>query len=273
MTTWHPHTDHLTAYAGGTLTGPAADSLEAHVVGCGACRVAIASHVPAPRHTWDAIALAIDVPAATMMERLLLRLGCPDHAARLLATTPSLRSSWISAVAAALGFAAVAGRLLPGERGFAIFLVLAPLVPLAGVAAAYGRGGDPLHEFAEAAPVPTEHLLLLRAAAVLVVSSVLASIAAIVGLPQLGWLSVAWLLPALALTGATLALGTVLPVRTAAVVVGGGWLVATSLAVRAVAAPLDAFGGITQLASFLLALAAAVVVATRTSHFDLGGVR
>lgn len=273
MTTWHPDPDHLSAYAGDTLAGPAVDAVEAHLVACAACRAVISSHVPASPQAWDAIALAIDAPAPTLVERMLVRLGCPDHTARLLATTPSLRASWITSVAAALGFAALAGRLLPGDRGFAVFLVLAPLVPLAGVAAAYGRGGDPLHEFAEAAPVPAEHLLLLRAAAVLVVSSVLASVAAVVGLPQLGWLSVAWLLPALALTGATLALGTALPVRAAAVVVGGGWLVTTSLAVRAVAAPLDVFGGVTQLASFLLALAAAVVVATRSSHFDLGGVR
>lgn len=273
MSTWHIHPDHLAAYADGTLDGPSADSVEAHLVACPGCRGAIAALAPAPAVTWAAIDLAIDAPAPTLLERGLLRLGCPDHVARLLATTPSLRTSWIGAVAVALGFAALAARFLPGQRGFAFFLVLAPLVPLAGVAVAYGRGGDPLHEFAVASPVPTERLLLLRAAAVLLVSSVLAALAATVGLPHLGWVSVAWLLPALGLTTATLAVGTALPLRTAAAVVGGGWVVATSLAVRGAESPLDVFGGLTQLLSLVLALAAATVVASRSSSFDLGGVR
>lgn len=274
--TWHTPAERLATYTAGTLTGPAADSVEAHLLGCGHCRARIAERVPVPDAVWRSIATAIEAPPASTIERALVRLGCPSHTARLLAATPSLRASWLLAVTATLLFAAVAARVVPGVRGFAFYLVLAPLVPLAGVAAAYhggGRGAGLMDELATATPTPNERLLLLRSVAVLVVSSVLVGAGAAVGLPHLGWLSVAWLLPALALTSSSLALATIVPLRLATVALGLTWVVTTTLLVRTAAAPLALFGDLTQLGSVAVVLAGAAVLARRHTHLDLGGVR
>lgn len=276
MTTWHAHPSHLEAYAGGTLVGPAADSVEAHLLDCGDCRGAVSDRVRASEDVWHAISIAIEEPPLSALERLLVRAGCPDHTARLLAATPSLRASWLTAISVTLVFAATAARVLPGDRGFALYLVLAPLVPLVGVAAAYGAGTQRarfLDELTTAAPMPNERLLLLRAVAVLTVSCVLLAATAVIGLSQLGWVAAAWLLPALALTSATLALATAVPLRFAALAVGGAWLLVTTFAVRAAAAPLAVFGDLTQLGSAAVALAAVAVIVRRHAHLDPGGPR
>lgn len=274
--TWHAHPEHLDAYAAGVLAGPSADSVEAHLLDCAACRARISERVSVPDDVWSAIVTAIEEPPTSALERALVRLGCPEHTARLLAATPSLRASWLTAVTVTLLFAAVAARLLPGDRGFALYLVLAPLVPLVGVAAAYtggGRGSQLMDELATAAPTPNEWLLLLRAVAVLIVSCALVAAAAAIGLPHLGWVAVAWLLPALALTSGTLALATVVPLRLGAGALGLTWLIVTTLAVRAAAAPLTVFGDLTQLGSLAVVLAGAAVVARRHHRLDLGGHR
>lgn len=273
--TWHAHPDHLDAYAAGTLVGPAADSVEAHLLGCAPCRAGVGGRAPAPDDVWAAIATVIARPPASAVETWLVRLGCPHHVARLLAATPSLRASWLSAVTATLLFAAVAARIVPGDRGFALYLVLAPLVPLIGIAAAYtgGGGSQLLDELTTAAPTPNEWLLLLRAVAVLVVSCLLVAAAAVIGLPHVGWIVAAWLLPALALTSATLALATLVPLRLGAAVLGLGWLLVTTLAVRVAASPLAVFGEVTQVASLVVVLAGTAVVARRHTQLDLGGVR
>lgn len=276
MTSWHVHPDHLAAYADGRLVGPVADSLEAHVLGCAGCRADLADRAPVPEDVWHAIVTGIEAPVPSRVERGLLRLGIPEHTARLLAATPSLRGAWLLSVTATLLFAAVATRLVPGDRGFAIYLVLAPVVPLVGVAAAYGGGSGGsglLAELATAAPISNERLLLLRAVAVLVTSCAITAVAALIGLPHLGWIAVAWLLPALALTSATLALATAVQLRVAAAALGSGWLLVTGEAVRGAAAPLETFGHLTQLSSLVIGLAGAAVVARRHTAFDPGAVR
>lgn len=126
------------------------------------------------------------------MERTLVRLGIADHVARLLAATPSLRLSWFAALAVALGFAVSAAY----TGAVVVFLVVAPLVPLAGVAAAYGPGVDPTYEIGLASPMRSYRLLLIRALAVLTASMGLAGAAAL-ALPTLNWSTAAWLLPSL----------------------------------------------------------------------------
>ena len=101
---------------------------------------------------------------------MLARLGVAPHVARLLAVTPSLTVSWFGAVAIALAVA-VAGSY-QGERGLVLFLCVAALAPVAGVAATFGRGIDPTHELALAAPMSSVRLLLLRTVAVVAVTLV-----------------------------------------------------------------------------------------------------
>ena len=56
-----------------------------------------------------------------------------------------------------------------------MFLALAPLAPVAGVAITFGPGADPSFELTVASPISTVRLLLLRAAAVLATTLVLAA--------------------------------------------------------------------------------------------------
>src|SRR5438093_4209165 len=108
------------------------------------------------------------------VEAVLVRVGVPDHVARLLAATPSLRISWFGATAVALGFSILAAY---GRKDPLMFLVVAPLLPLGGVAAAFGPGMDPTYEVGLACPVRTSRLLLIRATAVLAATLVLSGIA------------------------------------------------------------------------------------------------
>ena len=110
-----------------------------------------------------------------LLERGIVRLGVPDHVARLLASTPSLRLSWLAAAAVAIGFSAWAANA--GADGRLVFLAVAPVLPVAGVAAAYGRWADPSHELATTAPFSGLRLLLLRTLAVLVVTTVVTAMA------------------------------------------------------------------------------------------------
>ena len=85
-----------------------------------------------------------------------------EDTARLLAATPSLSASWLGSVAAAAFLAALAADSSP--RALFAFLTVAPMLPVAGVAAAYGRDADPAHEIAVASPYSMLRLLLLRSA-------------------------------------------------------------------------------------------------------------
>ena len=129
---------------------------------------------------------------------VLLRLGVHEHVARLLAATPSLRLSWFFAEAFALGSAAFAAQNTAGTRAggpaLFLFLVLAALAPVAGVAAAFGPGIDPSYEIGVASPMRTDRLLFIRATAVLVASVLIGSIAAI-ALPGMDRTVTLWLLP------------------------------------------------------------------------------
>src|SRR6202042_3469724 len=173
--------------------------------------------------------------------RLLGRCGVPDHLLRLLAATPSLRGSWLLSVAGVL--AVVAGEAvavrygaIPAGRApgyldptvLAPFVLIGPLLVLAGVAAAFLPMFDPAGRLAAAAPFSGFTLLLVRTVSALVAALVLVSGAAFV-LPGPGWLPVALLLPSLALCVFTLAAATVMEPRAAAVTAGASWALSALL--------------------------------------------
>jgi class 3 adenylate cyclase len=199
------------------------------------------------------------------VEAVLMRMRVPDHVARLLAATPSLRVSWLGATALALGFSILAAY---GSRDPLLFLVVAPLLPLGGVAAAFGPGVDPTYEVGMACPVRSSHLLLIRATAVLATTSVLAGIASLT-LPRLDWTAAAWVLPSLGLTIASLALATVMRPLTAAGTVAFLWVAGSIVSQRVATVPDAAFRGPGQIAFFAVIVVAAPLFARRREHLEM----
>ncbi|WP_433205463.1 hypothetical protein ACQP00_37850 [Dactylosporangium sp. CS-047395] len=219
MSEWHLDPQEIRRYAQGA--GPAA-SAEAHLMRCAGCRTALAAHVD-PRRAeaiWAEVADRVDAPRRGWVERLLVRLGVGEATARLVAATPTLRGPWLLAVAGVLALSAWAAQADP--RLLAMFLVAAPLGPLAGVGFAFAGGLDPTREIGLAAPYSGLRLLLIRTAAVLAVTVPIVAAAGL-ALPGTTWAAVAWLLPTAGLVGAALALTRHLAPVTAVAVVAAGW--------------------------------------------------
>jgi hypothetical protein len=265
----HVEAELLAAYASGDVDGAHAFSIEAHVVDCADCQAAIGRVVARERlqRVWADIEDRLDAPRVGPVEVVLARLGVPGHLARLLAATPSLSVSWLSAVAVTLGFAVIAAH--ESERGLLVFLCVAALLPLAGVAAAFGRGLDPTFELAVAAPFSSVRLLLLRTAAVLPTTIALAGLAAL-ALPGVGWTAAAWLLPSLGLTVMSLALATYMAPLSAFGAVATAWLVIVVVSAVDSGDRLAAFDGAAQIAFVGLAAGAAIVLAFRQDRLELG---
>lgn len=238
--TWHLDPAAIRRYSRGAAPPDLAASAEAHLMRCAACRGAISSHVDARRVAtiWHEVVDRVDAPRRSGPERLLARLGVGEATARLVAATPTLRGPWLLAIAGVLGLAAWAAQV--DERLLQMFLVVAPLGPLAGVAVAFAGGLDPTREIGLAAPYSGLRLLLIRTAAVLTVTVPIVAAAGF-ALPGSNWLAAAWLLPATGLTGAALALTARMTPVVAVGAVATAWVLVT--APTAIAGHLDlAFG-------------------------------
>jgi hypothetical protein len=266
---WHADGELLAAYDEQRLDPAARWSVEAHLTSCAACRLQARALVDPARLRRLRVALieAVDLPRAGLAERLLVRLGVAEHTARLLAATPALRGSWLLAVATVLAFAVLAAWTNPGKDANLAFLCVAPLLPLAGIAAAYGPGIDPTYEIGLAAPLRSFRLLLLRAAAVLAAAALLAA-AASLALPQLGPGAAGWLLPSLALTVSSLALTTTVEPPRAIGITAGAWIVAVAVTVLPPAPSSVLFAVAGQVAFAALALLGAAVLLLRRGRFE-----
>jgi len=227
MTEWHLDPAAIRRYAEGAVPLELAASAEAHLMKCAACRGELSSSVDTRRSEviWQHVVDRVDAPRRSRPERILVRLGVSEATARLLAATPTLRGPWLLAIGGVLALVVWAAQV--DERNLAIFLVGAPLGPLAGVAVAFAGGLDPTREIGLAAPYSGLRLLLIRTAAV---STVTVPIVAAAGfaLPGSHWLAAAWLLPSAGLTAAALALtGRLTPVA-AVGVVAAAWVLVTT---------------------------------------------
>ncbi|MFD8168206.1 zf-HC2 domain-containing protein [Streptomyces cellulosae] len=264
---WHVPEDDLRAYARGGLEAPALWSADTHLTACAHCRAVLAGlgDTVALDDGWERLDAELDAPRPGLLESLL-RLGVRDHTARLLAATPALRRSWLGAVSAVLllTVAVTAGRRPT------LFLALAPLLPLAGVALSYGPRMDPTYEMAVVAPMHGFRLLMIRTVAALTAGLGLNGLATL-ALPGYGLLALSWLLPALALTATALALSARLGPVLAPALTGGGWaaLLVTADAVRSgtheTLAPFTAAG---QGVSAAVAVLAAGLLVLLRDRFD-----
>lgn len=233
--TWHADPDLLAAYVAGALDPVNGASVEQHLDRCGECRANIGPLVDAPtrERAWSAILETVESQELTLPARLARRLGVPEPTSLLLAATASLRTAWISSAFVALGFA-VAAVYWSGGGALAPFLLVAPLIPVLGVAAAYGPHEDPLESLIVTVPYGRTRLILLRTLGVLV--SVLPfAIGAGFFVPGPPWLAVAWLGPALALVPVMMALSSFVGPRVGAAAVAIAWCGVVLPSVRVVA--------------------------------------
>lgn len=260
MKDWHLPDDDIRRYAALGLAPPVLWSADAHLAACAACRERLTAAAPPDLvgDGWARLDAELDAPLPGPVERLLVRVGVPDHTARLLAATPTLRRSWLAAVVLTLALTA----LLANLAHPAVFLVVAPLLPLTGVALSFGPRVDPTFEIALVAPMHTFRLVLLRCAAVLATTTALSGLASL-ALPDLGLAALGWFLPSLALTVTSLALSPRFGPVTAAALVGAGWL-------ALVAATFGAGGGrpavFVPAGQLLLALTTAATAAVLARH-------
>ncbi|MBA2806333.1 zf-HC2 domain-containing protein [Streptomyces sp. KM273126] len=157
-----------------------------------------------------------------------------------------------------------------GSGEVSLVLLLAPVLPVFGVAASWSRGLDPAYELTASVPRAGLHMVLRRTASVLVVVVPVLS----VGGWATGVTAAQWLLPCLAFTSATLALGGVVGVNRAAVAlvtVWAGVIVAPTLATSRTTFALQTDG--LPVWGLILALGIGVVIARRGAYSVLGAHR
>lgn len=232
---WHVPPTTLEAYVAGQVGEADAWSIESHLTACERCRRAVATVAwgpepsVAPSSSGSSIGPQLDEIWNALDARPpaqgRARPGTRRRAARVLLTAgPAARWAWLVAVAAvlavAVGYELVLDRPTVLGTSVPLLVMLAPVLPVLGVAASYGRGLDDAYEVIAATPAGGLRLLLLRTVSVLAVAVPATLMAGL--LAGIDW-SVVWLLPSLALTLATLALGSMLDVTRAALVVGGAW--------------------------------------------------
>jgi hypothetical protein len=259
---WHAGDAMLRSYARGESGVAVMASIEAHLVRCPSCRARVAGEVDLDlplEAAWRRVEDRIQEPALPIVVQILRRLGLGEADAVLLSAARSLNGAWMIATLAVVVFAAFAA--IPSAReGRALYLLVAPLVPVLGVVAAFASA-DPLARLTTATPYPKARLALLRTVAV-VLTSVPFSVLVGAGIPGIAWLAFAWLLPALALTLLALVAMTRWEPEPVGAGVAAMWIAVIAAAYRHhdVAA---AVRGETQIAYLVIAALAPVALALR----------
>lgn len=263
--------DRLIARYTGSGTDLAADeawALEAHLEQCAACRNRLAT--VAGELAPEVAALVEDVwsqlgPVVAATAPMPLRRRSPG---RLPAWASPAMVPW-TCMTLFLTLLAVVFDVLAGgvANGLSPVLVIAPVLPVLGVAVAWTRGMDPVYELAAATPRAGLPLLLRRTTSVLLV--------VIPALLVAGWLTgttaALWLLPSLAFTTATLALGGLIGASRAAIALVTVWaavIVLPSLAFSRAALVLWSEG--LPVWAALIAAGALVVAARRGAYTTIG---
>jgi hypothetical protein len=267
----------IEGYARGD-TGIAADevwALEAHLETCRVCRdrlsAAVAARAPAVVTLVDSVWSDLE-PRLVGTAPMPRRRRWPARLSRWMTpvTVPWLAMAvGVTLLALLLDLAAATGIGL-GSGEVSLVLLLAPVLPVLGVAASWSRGLDPAYELTASAPRAGLHLVLRRTASVLAV--------VIPVLLLSGWATgvtaAQWLLPCLAFTSTTLALGGAVGVPRAAAWLVAGWaavVVAPTLAAGRTGFALRTDG--LPVWALILALGTGVVIARRGAYSVLGAHR
>jgi hypothetical protein len=271
MSVEHASTRLIDGYARGD-TDIAADevwALEAHLEGCRVCRDRLSAAVTAEG---PAVAALVGTVWSDLEPQLATAVPMPPRrrwSARLSAWMTPVMVPWL---AMAVGVTLIALLLDvvgsgSGTGDVSLVLLLAPVLPVLGVAASWSRGLDPAYELTASAPRAGLYLVLRRTASVLAVVAP----ALLVGGWVTGVTAAQWLLPCLAFTSTTLALGGVLGVTRAAVALVAVWaavIVAPTLAASRTPFALQT-GGL-PVWGLVLTLGIGVVIARRGAYSVLG---
>ncbi|MFI7079293.1 hypothetical protein ACIBO1_18535 [Micromonospora sp. NPDC049903] len=218
--TSHPTLTQIERYATADprLDEPSVWAVEVHLEDCADCRARLAGSTTVDTRT------VLAQVAATLDREIA---ASPAPAARSRSWTVLRRRwlagtlvPWLAMTAAVLACAVVLSELwteLPS-----LVLLLAPLAPLPGVAVAWHRRADPAWELIATTPGAGLTTLLRRTATVLVVVIPPLALAGYgTGVPP-----ALTLLPCLTFTAATLALGSLVGVRRAAIALVAVWTLA-----------------------------------------------
>ncbi len=257
-------------------------ALEAHLEACRTCRdrlsAAVTAHAPAVTElvgtVWSGLAPQLASTAPMPRRR--------RWSSRLSGWMTPVMVPWLAMVVAVTLLALLLDLVGTGSGigigsddgsgfgGVSLVLLLAPVLPVLGVAASWSRALDPAYELTAATPRAGLYLVLRRTASVLAV--------VVPVLLLCGWVTgvtaAQWLLPCLALTSATLALGGVVGVSRAAAWLVAGWaavVVAPSLAAGRTVFALRADG--LPVWALILALGTGVVLARRGAYAEPGSRR
>lgn len=216
----------LHAYAEDRLADVDAWSVEAHLDRCPDCR----GRLPLDETTGRIVAeVGAALPSRLPMPGLA---GSPRQgrirpgtrwrrSTVLLGAGPAARAGWLGSVAVTLALVAAVATDIVSVKAWVLLLV-APVLPVLGVASSYGRHTDPLHDLVASTPYAGLRIVLWRTLSVLAVAvpvSLAAGAVSGIGVPGL------WLLPCLTLTVLTLGLGAVVEPYRAGIGVTVGWAV------------------------------------------------
>ncbi|MFG2988189.1 zf-HC2 domain-containing protein [Streptomyces sp. NPDC048257] len=234
-------------------------ALEAHLEGCRTCRDRLSAAVTAGA---PAVAALTEAVWSDLEHQLAAAVPAPPRRirARLSAWTTPAMTPWLAMVLAVTLLALLLDLVGPGSGQVSLMVLLAPVLPVCGVAASWSRGLDPAYELTASTPRAGLQLVLRRTASVLVL--VIPTLLA--GGWATGIAAAQWLLPCLAFTSMTLALGGLIGVTRAALALVAVWaavVVAPTLATSRTAAALQADG--LPVWGLILALGVGVVIARR----------
>ncbi|MFF1421784.1 zf-HC2 domain-containing protein [Streptomyces sp. NPDC058280] len=277
MSVEHASERLISRYARGD-TGIASDevwALEAHLESCAVCRGRLSAVVGERAPAVTALVDGVWSELAPLLPRVH-----PMPPRRRWALTLSTWASpvmvpWLCMTTVVIALAVLLD-LTSGQsagqsgQGISVVVLLAPVLPVLGIAASWARGLDPAYELTAATPRAGLHLVLRRTTSVLVLVISVLLVA--------GWLtstSVAqWLLPCLAFTTGTLALGGLIGVTRAALGLVAVWaavIVGPTLAVSRTSFALETDA--LPVWGALFALGTVVVIARRGAYTLLAAHR
>jgi hypothetical protein len=271
-TTWHVDERSAVRYAMADTDPVTAASIDAHLMVCEQCRAMVARFADTDllASIWDDVAGVLDQPQIGWVERILRRIGCSDSVSRIISASTRAQLSFLMVVAVSVALAILSSvSASEVDNAFGLFLIVAPLGPLAATASAFSRWTDPTYALTRTLPVSTWKIILVRTIAAVVPAIVLTA-ASTPWLLDRGWMSAAWLLPSLALAAVVLALSSWVDIEIATVGVALAWLAfPVALHIRSTSI-LQAFAGPVQPAAAVALVCGAGLTLVRRTHFEYG---